>query len=143
MIKILRFVFIKTGHFLLDRPLSTLCDAIVQVIQRPRERGTFTVNRAYCGAPRRSRTPNFEEHRVEESRTIAREMGVPHNTVCEVLHEQQLQPSRSQRVHVMGPSDFALCAIEAKKKVYRRLMQRHGPTPHKAGALNLATQQET
>ena len=39
------------------------------VIHRLRERGTFTVNRADRGAPRRRRTPYFEEgllHRVEE-----------------------------------------------------------------------------
>ena len=67
-------------------PLHTL---FAKVIQRLRERGTFTVNRADCGAPRRRRTPNFEEnehHRVEQTpststRIIARRMGVPHSTV--------------------------------------------------------------
>ena len=58
-----------------------------KVIQRLRERGTFTVDRADCDAPRRCRTPNFEEdelHRVEETsmstRTIACGIGVPQNT---------------------------------------------------------------
>ena len=42
-----------------------------KVIQRLRERGTFTVDWADCGAPKRRCTPNFEEdlrHRVEETR---------------------------------------------------------------------------
>ena len=67
-----------------------------KVIQRLRERITFTVNRADGCAPRRRRTPNFKKdglHRVGETpststRTIARGMGVPHSTVLEVLHEQ-------------------------------------------------------
>ena len=53
-----------------------------KVIQRVWETGNHTINRADCGAPRRRRTPNFEEdvlHRVEETpststRTIARRM---------------------------------------------------------------------
>ena len=60
-----------------------------KVIQRLRESGTFTVSRSDCGAPRRRRTPDFEEdvlHRVEETpttstRTIALGKGVPHSTV--------------------------------------------------------------
>ena len=89
---------------------------IPKVIQRLQERGTFTVNRADCGAPRRRHTPNFEEdvlHRVEEipstnTRTIVCGMGVPHSTVWEVLHEQQLHSYHPQRVHAMGPGNFAL-----------------------------------
>ena len=56
------------------------------------ERGTFTISRTDCGAPRRRTTPNFEEdilHCIEETpsmitQTIARGMGVPHSTVWEV-----------------------------------------------------------
>ena len=43
---------------------------VPKVIERLRERCTFTVNWANCGAPRRRRTINFEEdvlHRVEET----------------------------------------------------------------------------
>ena len=53
----------------------------VKVIQRLRERGTFTVNRADCGAPRRRRTPNFEE---------------------DVLHHVEETPSKSTRINARG-----------------------------------------
>ena len=60
-----------------------------KVIKRLLERDTFIINRVDCGAPRRRRTPDFEEdvlHRVEETpttstRTIALGKGVPHSTV--------------------------------------------------------------
>ena len=95
-------------------PLHTL---FAKVIQRPRERGTFTVNRGHCAAPSRRRTPNFEEdvlHLVEESpstgtRTIASGMDVPHSTIWEVLFEQKV-PLPSQRLHSISPADFALRA---------------------------------
>ena len=96
-------------------PPRTLFAKIIQLL---RESGTFTDNRIDWGAPRRRRKSNFEEdvlHRVEvtpsmSTRTIARGMGVPHSTVREVLHEQQLCPYHPQRVHWMGPADCALCA---------------------------------
>ena len=34
--------------------------------------------------------------------------GVPHSTVWEILHGQQLNPYHPKRVHAMGPADFAL-----------------------------------
>ena len=71
-----------------------------KVIQRlrPRERGTFTINKADCDALRWRITPNFKQdllHYVEvtqstSTRTIASGMCVPHSTAQEVLHEQQL-----------------------------------------------------
>ena len=87
-----------------------------KVIQRLLESGTFTDNRDDCGFPRRRRIPNFKEdvlHRVEETssthiRTIARDMGVHHSTVCEVLYEQKLHPYNLKRVPAMSPADFAL-----------------------------------
>ena len=106
----------------LSRALSTSCNSIAypvrKVTQRLRERGTFTVNRADCGASRRRHTSIIEEdvlHRIEETpltstRTVERVMGVSHSTVWKVLHEQQLLPYHPERVHGMGPPDFALCA---------------------------------
>ena len=76
------------------------------VIQRLRGRGTFTVNRADCGALRRRRTHNFEEdvlHRVEETpststRIIVCGMRVTQRTFWEVLHEQQLHHFYTQGI---------------------------------------------
>ena len=59
--------FIKSIIHIVWTPSHTL---FAKVIQQFRGRGTFTVSRADCGAPRRCRTPNFEEdvlHRVEET----------------------------------------------------------------------------
>ena len=89
-----------------------------KVVQRFWESGTFTVNRADCGAPRRHCTLNFEEdvlHHVEETpststQTIVHVMGVPQSPIWEVLHEQQVHPYHPQRVHAMGPVDFARLA---------------------------------
>ena len=50
--------------------VTTLHSLFAKVIQRLREEGTFTVNRADCSAPRRHLSPNFEEdvtHHVEET----------------------------------------------------------------------------
>lgn len=106
-----------------------------KVVQRLRETGTFTVNRADCGAPRRRRTPNVEEgilHRVEETpststRTIARAMRVPQSIVWEVLHEQQLHPYHLQRIHAMGPADFPLRANFCTWFLHRCVEEPHFP----------------
>ena len=88
---------------------------LAKFIQRLQEGGTFTVNRADCGAPRKHLTPDFEEdllHHIEEtpsmgSCTIVHGMGVPHSTIWEILHVQQLHPYHPQMVYAMCPANFA------------------------------------
>ncbi|PSN50223.1 hypothetical protein C0J52_07798 [Blattella germanica] len=84
------------------------------VYQWASETGTFTPSRADCGAPRRRRTPEFEEdvlNLVEEdatasTRKIAGRLNVDHKAICRVLHEQQLHPYHPQRVQAMQKEDF-------------------------------------
>ena len=83
--------------------------------RRLRERGTFTVNRIDCGAPRRVRTPQFEEdvlRRVERdpstnTRRMARDLRGSSTTVWRVLHQEHLHPYHIARVPSLGPADFA------------------------------------
>ena len=81
-------------------------------------KNTFTINSADFGAPKRRCSPNYKEnipHCIEETLSTSTwtypcGMGVPHSTIWEVLHEQQLHTYYPQRVHAMGPADFALQA---------------------------------
>ena len=117
-------------HFV--TPSHTL---FAKIIQQLWDKGTFTVNRADCGAPRRHCKPNFEKdllHCFEETpsmstRTIARGMGVPHTTIWEVLHEQQLHPYHPQRIHAMGPADSAPHANFCTWFLHRRVEEPQFP----------------
>ena len=104
----------------LSRALSTSCDSIAYPVRQsysiaPGKRDLHR-QQADCGAPRRRRTPNFQEdvlHRIENTpsmstRTIERRIGLLHSTVWWVLHEQQLHPYHPQMVHPMGAADFAV-----------------------------------
>ena len=78
--------------------------------RRLRELGTMTVNRLDTGARRLVRTVDFEEDILERfenepstsTRAIGHAMGVAHNTVWKVVHEQQLHPYHLQKVQAMG-----------------------------------------
>jgi hypothetical protein len=84
--------------------------------RRLRELGTMTVNRLDTGARRLVRTVDFEEDILKRfenepstsTRAIGHAMGVAHNTVWKVVHEQQLHPYHLQKVQAMGPADFPL-----------------------------------
>lgn len=89
--------------------------------RRLRETGTMRHNMANTGRPRYVRTPQLEERILEEvemnpqtsTRSVARDVGVAHNTVWNVLHEQLLYPYHFQKVQHLLPEDYprrsALC----------------------------------
>lgn len=87
-----------------------------RLVGRLRDTGTLSAKRPNAGAPRRVRTPSFEEdilHRFENNpgtstRSEAHDVGVSHRTVWQVVHEQQLYPYRAQKVQAMGPADHPL-----------------------------------
>lgn len=85
-----------------------------RLYQRLRDTGSLRARRI-GGRPRATRTPEFEEEvlrRVDNdpatsTRVIANAMGTNQSSVLRVLQEQNLHAYHLQKVHGLGPNDFA------------------------------------
>jgi len=86
------------------------------VAQRLRDTGSFCQNQQNVGAPRRVRTPVFDETVLDafeetpstSTRRVAHAMGVDRRLVWNVLSENKLHSYRLQKVQSLNEDDYPL-----------------------------------
>jgi len=87
--------------------------------QRLRDTGSFSQRQDNVGAPRRVRTPEFDEHVLNQfeqtpstsTRKVAHEIGVDRRLIWNVLNENNMHPYRLQKVQALSEDDYPLRTV--------------------------------